>query len=112
VSASQANPDLPKWAANVVSEALIRTTISLVMDVIGFWFPWWWDSRYGGPDSRTGFFFLWSLPVIAYYAARATMSLVHAYHYAPASRLLFRWPLAAGLVLLCWAPIAFVVVAG
>jgi hypothetical protein len=52
--------------------------------------------------------FCWSLPIIVIYATLATRSLVHAYHYAPSSRRLFRWPLTAALIALCWSPIAIV----
>ena len=97
------------------TDALLRSAAAVGVGVAGFWYPFWWDSQcaefekryHCDLDTRIGFFYLWTLPIIIFYAIRATVSLVRAYPGAP---LFGRWG-CLGLVLtlasLCWAPVAF-----
>jgi hypothetical protein len=57
-------------------------------------------------DDRIGFFYLFTLPIIIYFAIRATVSLVRACSSAPQSARWGRVALVLAIAALCWSPAA------
>jgi hypothetical protein len=101
---------------NQYVDAFFRSAAAVAIGVAGFWYPQWCDSQYAAferhnhvdLDSRMGFLYMFSLPIILVFAMLATFSLARAFWGGSPSR---RWGrIALGLVLagLCWSPVAFV----
>ena len=86
------------------------------MGVAGFWYPFWRDSQFAAferqnhvdLDSRMGFLYMFSLPIILVFAILATFSLARAFWGGSETRRWGRIALALALAGLCWSPVAFV----
>jgi hypothetical protein len=87
-------------------DAFFRAGTSVCLGILGFWFPLWYDHRLDSADSRLGIVLLWTIPVIAVFAARATSALLAT---SPGSsfRGCVHSPIRAVLLLLCWSPFLF-----
>jgi hypothetical protein len=97
-------------------DALFRSAAAIAIGVAGFWYPFWCDRQFAAfersnhvdLDTRMGFLYLFSLPIILVFAILATFSLARAFWGPPPSRGRGHIVLALVLAGLCWSPLALV----
>jgi hypothetical protein len=88
-------PPIPLASRN--NDLFIRCTLAVVIGVVGFWWPVWYEWHLPeNSDSRLGVVFIFTLPIILAAAIWASVSFRGAHGF----RYLFR-----GLLLIVWSPI-------
>lgn len=92
-------------------DAVIRTGVCVLLGIVGFWYPCWYDWRLGGSqvDSQAGFVLNWTLPIIFGYALYSTLTFRRAYRLTPVTNRLKRSFTIPSLALLCWLPFLWIV---
>lgn len=109
-------PSPPNRERKQLLDALLRSVAAVAIGVAGFWYPFWRDSQFAAfekrehvdLDTRMGFLYLFSLPIIVIFATLATISLARAYRSMPRSGRWGRLTLVMVLAALCWSPVAYV----
>jgi len=109
-------PSPPIGQRNQLFDALLRSAAAVAIGVAGFWYPLWRDSQFAAfekrehvdLDTRMGFLYLFSLPIILIFATLASISLARAFRSVPRSGRWGRLTLVLVLAALCWSPVAYV----
>ncbi len=98
---------------NQLIDAFFWSVAAIAIGVAGFWYPLWRDSQFAAferqnhvdLDTRMGFLYMFSLPVILIFAILATISLGRSYWSASGWT---RVALLLVLAVLCWSPLIFI----
>jgi hypothetical protein len=104
-------PGASQYARTCFNDALIRTGVCIFLGILGFWYPFWYAGRLGGPevDSRAGVVFVWTLLIIFGYTLYSTLTFRGAYRLTPVTNRLKRSLAIPALAVLCWLPFLWIV---
>jgi hypothetical protein len=98
-------------AQSPLADAVIRSLAAICLGFVGYWLPLlcanYIERPFAGADfdDRLGFLFVYSLPIILFYAARASTSQVQACRKMSSLSWSSRVALVIGGSALCWSPV-------